>query len=693
MKKINKIITGITLSVLCGLGALVGIKSNNDVQTANEAAVERVIYLYTNRDNNDLIWWSNPRAIFRGSDNYTTSAEIEMTPTLAKYTWKVNVPNDQDYYQGYVQFRAYTNDGTLRGKTLGPADDKYFYKLDDNKDLFYLTNGSYDIFNPDQTTARGEWREAFDIPEEEGYYVVNSENGYKYAGAVKMNEGLYGDKAQTLQYHGLNNQYIKVRSFFNYTDTTYPSSGSGYKFTSDKDVNVYINENNEFLVEDYVLPPVEDGYYVFGTYNSTAISEYSDAHRMTSFVDEDKKYIALAENITANNGDIINVKNYTANRHSREIYITPNNKIDKSVFEIQGNNVVIKNAKKTAFDIFLVDDGGSISFFVDYYCVKVYNPITTVFFTKFGQKVSTQDFPAQLSYSNTNFYPDMPIIQGKYCTGLVYRDENCTHIYYSEPITESIHFYIKYEVAGYYYAQRYGDLKLMDTVNVEEDSIAEVTINYLSGSSSRFIFTYIDENGNNTDLNLADDGSKKYAYEEIAYDSRKDVEYSAIEFFGAGGEKRQYRVSIKKDGLLHIKEAGGLFCDDFINKIQSICDSTGANTNLTKLQNEWANQMAAYQEVQYKQEIIRTGFQYFKNPKNIFEKMMSKYYFIINKYGTDMFTNFIFPSIVVNPSNSASMVGEQVSDSSFISVIIVIFALTITTGLGLFVIKKKKENN
>lgn len=130
-----------------------------------------------------------------------------------------------------------------------------------------------------------------------------------------------------------------------------------------------------------------------------------------------------------------------------------------------------------------------------------------------------------------------------------------------------------------------------------------------------------------------------------------------------------------------------------MSMIGDICDSTGVNTNIEDLQTEWANQYEAYSNVEYKQEIVKLGFNYFESPETIFESMMNKYYYIINKYGSDKFINFIFPDMdPILPNGIDNNVFLKYNDAAIFTAVISISIAGISLFVTLLVFKKKKKN-
>ena len=70
--------------------------------------------------------------------------------------------------------------------------------------------------------------------------------------------------------------------------------------------------------------------------------------------------------------------------------------------------------------------------------------------------------------------------------------------------------------------------------------------------------------------------------------------------------------------------------------------------------------------------------------------MMNKYYYIINKYGSDVFENFIFPG--ADPVLSKSINSIE-TDSNAVIIVVVISLVAISSFAILAIIKMKKTSN
>lgn len=676
-----------------------GFINNNDKVVEAKAKEEKIEYIYLDcsKPVSDGYSFFHPYVIFGGGANVSDYMMKSVKDNVYKYPIPqgATLVNFEDHY---------TIDGRVKSE-LWYDGHNWSIDIPETKRTFYINK--YDSYGSitEVDAFFGEWRDNYDMPDEEGYYLVNSDNDYKYADSIKMDEGKHGDLAEAIKINAKSNQYLKVRSWFNNTNTTYPSSGKGYKPDKDKDVNVYISESNEFLVEDYVIPPEEDGYYVFGSILSETVDEYKSEYKTTSFVDESYDYIEVYDNLALGLNDVISIRQHSSSSHPRDKYIAPVSYLSETYFEINGNNVRIKYEYKDVmhYDIFIVQTDDGTYFLPKFHEDKCVNKITAVFFDVNGVKTGKQALPDQLSYGY--FTPATPDVDGKYCLGKAYTDEDCTVEYSRHYVDSPENIYIKYYNSGYYLLPRivksegatttyktvYEVGTKMDTTNLEEGSLAEVTIRPMPEGEGPYDFAYLyyDEDGKMT----------FYQYHTISDDYARSEwfsdHYSVEVHYGNRG--KYFRAFIKydkdsKENRVFLKDAGSGFCSDFMSKIGDICDSSGVNTNIEDLQTEWANQIEAYSNVEYKQEIVKLGFNYFESPENIYESMMNKYYYIISKYGSDKFINFIFPDMdPILPNELDNNVFIKYNDAAIYTAVISISVTGISLFVTLLVFKKKKK--
>ena len=104
-----------------------------------------------------------------------------------------------------------------------------------------------------------------DVPEEDGYYLVGTKTNWKFAGATKMEAGAQNDDlAQLIGYEATEGEQIKVRSYFEGTDTWYQfaeitptedNPDANYIVAKDCKLDIYLNKDGAA----YVFPQVEPG--------------------------------------------------------------------------------------------------------------------------------------------------------------------------------------------------------------------------------------------------------------------------------------------------------------------------------------------------------------------------------------------------------------------------------------------------
>ena len=92
------------------------------------------------------------------------------------------------------------------------------------------------------------------------------------------------------------------------------------------------------------------------------------------------------------------------------------------------------------------------------------------------------------------------------------------------------------------------------------------------------------------------------------------------------------------------------FTDGFLLSIGNTCDANGA-TNLEALETAWLQQKIVYLMLSDTSKAIiqNVGFDGGNENGNNVEKLVAKYAYIINKYGTDMFDDFIFNGVHSSP--------------------------------------------
>ena len=132
------------------------------------------------------------------------------------------------------------------------------------------------------------------------------------------------------------------------------------------------------------------------------------------------------------------------------------------------------------------------------------------------------------------------------------------------------------------------------------------------------------------------------------------------------------------------------FVDGFLLSIGNVC-KTDNTTDLDDLQTAWLQQKIVYNMLSDTSKTIiqAVGFNGGDESGNNIEKLVAKYAYIINKYGDDMFDDFIF-----NEVHSSPKINNRFSYSNvnvIIAAVIVSSSLILTVGLKLFYMKKKEQ--
>ena len=132
------------------------------------------------------------------------------------------------------------------------------------------------------------------------------------------------------------------------------------------------------------------------------------------------------------------------------------------------------------------------------------------------------------------------------------------------------------------------------------------------------------------------------------------------------------------------------FTDGFLLSIGNTCDANGA-TDLEALETAWLQQKIVYLMLSDTSKAIiqNVGFDGGNENGNNVEKVIAKYAYIITKYGTDTFDDFIFNGVHSSPKVTLKV--SYANINVIITVAIVSTALIATVGLKLFYMKKKER--
>ncbi len=560
------------------------------------------------------------------------------------------------------------------------------------------------------------WEEyvAPDVPTSDGYYIVGSESDWKFAGATKMDAGQSVYNARKLQYHAAASEQFKIRSYLNGVDTWYGVGNYGQDNYSvgdtAKDLNVFLSASNELIVEDYVTPPADEGYYVRGSASSWG---YVAANKMDNVTGDN---VAQKMSFTAAVDDEIKVSSYYTDRLPYTAWAIAGDTIDTSdenrPFDKVGDN--IKFRKAGAYDIYAKyedrdgDEDHTKEAFVYYVAEHVdsYTVEMTAVLFEGKAKMSTVALGDQYAYANNNFNPVVSTRDGYY-TREVYEDENCTaeYLYSPKKFSANGHLYVKYTRLGYYVtgdATYAGSEALAWNVDgstflTEEvdnpNNMLEGTVTIPASASEQNKVSvkpleYVGGNSPWAGVDYTMGATYTYAYmdeDNLDPDSRSNI------VFTKGGT---FAVYVNKSRQVYLNEGLDAFLTKFLTDTGHVC-KTDNTTNLTNLKTVWTDLENAYKSLDptTEQATIVAAENEGKEDGTDLQKVVARYHYITHKYGTvgeDGLTDFIWGETI--PANSLAHNDVfSTNDSNNLAILVIAISATIAAGVLLIILKKKRH--
>ena len=172
---------------------------------------------------------------------------------------------------------------------------------------------------------------------------------------------------------------------------------------------------------------------------------------------------------------------------------------------------------------------------------------------------------------------------------------------------------------------------------------------------------------------------------------RIDSTVELVFHYGEGNPRPILNLEIIVDvSLSQEDDSRENFIDNFLTAVGGICEDDGS-TNIATLQSEWATQKAIFNALDEadRNTIKAIGFNGGDENGSNLEKMMAKYAYIINKYGTNTFEDFIFGQQL----NARSTI-TLVSNSNVTIIVIAVLAMTsllVVFGIKVYSVKRKEN--
>jgi len=547
---------------------------------------------------------------------YASDLEMKKAPEDGKI-YRITLPNDFPYNEAY--FCAYeSGTSVLWAETniVNMPSNKNTYVLDKDKEIPgnpYLESGDW--------VSRD-----YDVPTEgDGYYLVNSRNDFKFKDAPKFLDGSHDDKLEYLNYEVNQSEEITYRSYFNDEEQLFDER---YVIEESGAINVFVDEEDHLIIDKYVVPPSEEGFYISGTFSGVDKWAYADSLKMSNI---DGEYLAVYLGLECNVDDQIRVRSYSYESHPWDKWANVGADQDVSTFgHINGDNFeftvggtydVYVKMEDTTLAFYIFDNGGACS--VELTCLY-YDGVT---------KVDSKDIAAQLAYPGVEYSPNYPFDSYKYYVGAYY-DEECTQKYDPVVINENTHLYLKYINNGYYMVN--GKMTLDSVINSGvKMNTSDLTSEYIAD-----IVTYVEANSRKEFGFFTGSGQPLPAAAiAIGHEAvREDYYYYTFLVSGT------YRIIINDNNhTIFIDYDGESFIRSHGNEIEIDKDNKVV-TPLATLKEKFIAQKEIFLKVEDPTKFNEIGFKYIDNPTNLFEEFLNKYYLAIYRYGSDELENYIFPN-------------------------------------------------
>ncbi len=419
---------GITaVAFLMGLGVAVGAHQNSRVEKVD--ALDQGTEVYLDLSGGD---WSGDNAVM-AIWNHGAGAFDVFSLDARTTLYKATLSDETDAFTLFRGSKAnwdnvynQSDDGNFGGhnliKSKGFSGNKMIFELGD-----------------------------IEIPEEDGYYVVGTESDWKFAGATKMSPGTDGNKAQIIKYPGKAGESFKARSFITGQDKWY--GASNYEVGSeDKFLNIYVNSNDELIVEDWAEPdiPSEEGYYIKG---SVIGWKYDTALKMTNTDQGGNVAYLMNYEVKAVN-EKVRICSYYTDRTPYNQWADVGNTGELAVDFGTKDGDDFKFTKTGFYDFYAKyekkqgDESAKFYFYVSEHAITYNIQMTGVLFE--GKvRTSTVDLGIQLAYKGQTFNPELSDITGYVRRG-VFTDANCTVEYTPSVFTGADNLYVKYIKVGFY---------------------------------------------------------------------------------------------------------------------------------------------------------------------------------------------------------------------------------------------------
>ena len=542
------------------------------------------------------------------------------------------------------EFYVYDKDGTVLGNTLA------------NINVYGFGQGSHSIV----PVANMEWPgvntgiSAYEVEGRENVYRVQL-NAFYSKFIINCGDG--------------NNQTVDVEDLADHL-------GDVLVIGSQKEGKTY---NVSWMeMADFTDFPANDGYYLAGTESSW---KFEGATLIPSITKDAHNNVAILHGYEAKKDEEVRVRSYFEGVDSWKECV--NTTVENVGSKVGDNFVFSQNA---TVDVFVFDDGGVIKFSVAKHVELLTVGVVNRYFS--GATLTSYDnAPSQDCVKGEAFTPAAQAVKSGYVVRGYYTDSTCKTPFVNGTVLEyDTTIYAKYTKVGYYVlygASEYSidTATIMNTEGIDAGNKAEAIITVAINDT--YSFAYYNSEGEMEGHSGLGDNLEDYAVNEDSH----------IKFVAAGTYAVYWSNSNNK---IYLNPGKTAFCTNFISVIGGIC-KTDNTTNLETLATAWEDQAAVYNGLSAaeKKAFTDIGFNGGKTAEQggtLEEQVIAKYHYIVWKYGSEAFDNFIFGTKVdPHPAFEGTLYSPINTNGGLMATIIVIATIS-AIGVGVFVIVKKKHN-
>lgn len=460
--------------------------------------------------------------------------------------------------------------------------------------------------------------------------------------------------------------------------------------------------------------PVIEGYYISGEFSSNDCWSYEDSEQMTN-TDQDGN-VAYEMNFNLAVGDEFRVRSYYTDRTPYDQWAVLGEPeggwagceygqpactdTEDPNYELKHNN--FKATKAGYYDVYAKYVEGVFTYFVVEHVNTYTVTLTGIPFEGKAKETGTIPLGTQLAYAGSNYTPsiDWESISGRNIRGY-YTDANCTASYIPHELDANTELFVKLTKRGIYVV---GDAEfsgnndsawivdggayLTDDVADTENNLFEGTIVIPDSADTVPVqvrpVQYVSQNPADPDAESAYNWNISYTVADCGFASKVG---NNIEFTKGG----TYAVYVNKSYVVYLSEGKGAFISNFNTSVGLVCDANGG-TDLDDLKDVWGEMETAYIALSAAEKLEFTsregGIDSGDEHGDAMAQMIAKYSYIVHKYGTSNFKDFIWGGTY---SGAARPMASTIINDNM-NMMFVIIALTASMAfVGLMIAKKRKR--